>query len=82
MFATVLALALTRIWKPALSELTSVALIFLTLTSVLYYAFLTYIEIWVIEAICQWCVMSSLVTAGILVLEVWRFWRADSLDVS
>ncbi len=79
MFGSVLALSLVRMARPALSEIASAAIIFLTLTSILYYAYLTYVEIWVIEAVCQWCVMSSIVTLGILVFEVWRYWRADPI---
>lgn len=41
----------------------------LLFTSLLYYAYLTYIEIWVLEAICQWCVLSSLVALVMFALE-------------
>lgn len=80
MFGTVLALSLVRIARPAISDIASAAIIFLTLTSVLYYAYLTYVEIWVLEAVCQWCVMSSIVTVAILTFEAWRFLGAEPSD--
>jgi uncharacterized membrane protein len=79
MFGTVLTLSLLRIARPALSDIAGAVIVFLTLTSVLYYAYLTYIEIWVLEAVCQWCVLSSIVTIGILAFELWTFWRSESV---
>ena len=34
-----------------------------------FYIYLTWLELFVIEAICQWCVASSLVTVGLLITE-------------
>ena len=34
--------------------------------------YLTYLELFVIEAICQWCVASAIVTAAIAALALWR----------
>ncbi len=39
------------------------------LAGVLYSAYLTYLELWVIEAICLWCVASALVVTAIFVLS-------------
>jgi uncharacterized membrane protein len=77
MFGTVLTLSLIRIARPALADIAGAVIVFLTLTSVLYYVYLTYIEIWVLEAICQWCVLSSIATIGILAFELWAFWRSE-----
>lgn len=38
------------------------------LSGVLYSAYLTYLELWVIEAICVWCVASAVVVTVILVV--------------
>ncbi len=76
MFATVIGLIVLRTIRPALDEYASVAIVFLTLASVLYYGYLTWIEVNVLEAICQWCVLSSLMTVGILLNEGWRFARS------
>lgn len=73
MFVTILALAAIRWLRPVLEDATTTIILFLTGTGVLYYAYLTYIEIWVLEAICQWCVLSSIMTVGILAIEARRF---------
>jgi uncharacterized membrane protein len=40
-------------------------------------AYLTYRELFTIEAICQWCVVSALVMTALAVLTVWRLLVAD-----
>jgi len=75
MFGAIIALVLIRSWRSSLTDVASAGIIFLTLTGVLYYAYLTWIEIFELEAICQWCVLSSLMTVGILINEGWRYLR-------
>lgn len=50
------------------------ALFGLSLAGVLFSAYLTYLELYVIYAICLWCVISALLMAGIfgLALLAWR----------
>jgi uncharacterized membrane protein len=43
--------------------------------AVLYYAYLTYLELFVIEAICQWCVASAVITVAILIVESVMLYR-------
>lgn len=54
------------------------------LSGVAYYVYLTYLELQVIEAICQWCVLSSIVTLAMFLLESRLFWKhvfnADDLE--
>ncbi len=71
MFLTVTLLALARMTdrSPIPSDLATIAAWTLLLTSLLYYAYLTYIEIWELEAVCQWCVISSIVALLMFVLE-------------
>jgi uncharacterized membrane protein len=69
MYMTVVALGLVRISRPGYSEMATFSLFAIVLASVVYYGYLTYIEIWVIEAICQWCVASALLTVGLLASE-------------
>ena len=38
-------------------------------------AYLTYLELFVIDAICQWCVASALLMTGLLVVAVMRLLR-------
>ena len=40
-------------------------------------AYLTYRELFTIDAICQWCVASAVVMAALAVLTVWRLLAAD-----
>ncbi len=71
MFLTVTLLALARMTErgPLPSDMATMAAWTLLLTSLLYYAYLTYIEIWDLEAVCQWCVMSSIVALLMFAIE-------------
>jgi uncharacterized membrane protein len=71
MFTTVTLLAAARLTGrvPIPFEMATMAAWTLLLTSLLYYAYLTYIEIFDLEAICQWCVASSIVALLMFVLE-------------
>ena len=42
----------------------------ISLTGVLYSAYLTYVELYVIHAICRWCVMSAAIMAAIFLLSM------------
>lgn len=50
------------------------------LTGILYYVYLTYVELFILNAICQWCVASSLVAAAIFALETVYLWRTVMAD--
>lgn len=41
-----------------------------------YSCYLTYLELWVIDAVCQWCVTSAVLMAILAVLAVTRVLRA------
>jgi uncharacterized membrane protein len=47
----------------------------LALTGTLYSAYLTYIELYVIHAICYWCVASAVFITGVLILSIARLAR-------
>ena len=51
--------------------------VFFALTGTLYSAYLTYLELFVIGAICQWCVASALVVTAYLVLASLRLRREN-----
>jgi uncharacterized membrane protein len=40
-------------------------------------AYLTYLELFVIDAICQWCVSSAVLLTALVVLCVWRLLLVD-----
>jgi uncharacterized membrane protein len=69
MFLTVFTLVVLRAARPEFTEMTTFATFGILLASTGYYIYLTYIELFVIEAICQWCVISSLLTVGLLGIE-------------
>ncbi len=73
MFLTLGALALVRILDLEISfinsETATIAAWGITLTALLYYAYLVYVELFVLEAICQWCVATTAATVGIFAVE-------------
>jgi uncharacterized membrane protein len=44
----------------------------LSFTGVLYSAYLTYIELFVIDAICRWCVMSAIIMVAIFLISIFN----------
>lgn len=69
MYLAVLALGAVRWRRPATGELATMAAFAVVLAGALYAGYLTYVEIWVIHAICQWCVISAVLTMGLLISE-------------
>ena len=55
----------------AASVLVSLTLFGLALSGALYSGYLTYLELFVIGAICLWCVASALLSAAILAIATW-----------
>jgi uncharacterized membrane protein len=47
----------------------------LSLTGVIYSAYLTYLELFVIDAVCIWCVASAVVLVVLFVLSTTEVWR-------
>ena len=50
------------------------ALVALTAVGLLFSAWLTYLELWVIHAICRWCVVSAVLAVMLFALAWWD-WR-------
>lgn len=69
MYIAIAGLWLIRLLRPALATLATMGIFGLALIGVMYAAYLTYIEIWVVKAICEYCVFSALMTLGILIVE-------------
>lgn len=82
MFASVGALSLLRLRNLRWLSFDTATIFswLLIFTAILYYCYLTYVELFVLEAICQWCVVSSVITLAILVIESLHVWRI--LDLS
>ena len=60
---------------PGWEEYGRLAVFGLALTGTLYSAYLTYVELFVIFAVCPYCVTSALIVTGILILSVLRLMR-------
>jgi uncharacterized membrane protein len=82
MFTTVTLLAAARLAGrlPISFEMATMLAWTMLLTSLLYYAYLTYIEVFELEAICQWCVSSSIIGLLMFVLESILLFRDASVE--
>jgi uncharacterized membrane protein len=77
-YAAVFALALAGIQERwAESSRPALALVVLTGWGVLFSAWLTYLELFVIHAICRWCVVSAVIALALFGLALWD-WRTVS----
>jgi uncharacterized membrane protein len=54
--------------------------VLLSLGGVGFSAYLTYLEIYVIEALCAWCVASAIIIALLLVINGIAAWRSSPAD--
>jgi uncharacterized membrane protein len=69
MYLGVLALLIVRHVRPARADVATVAMFGTLLAGSIYAAYLTYLEIWVIEAVCHWCVTSAIISVLLLLVE-------------
>jgi len=84
MYLAILALIIVRHTMQDWSDLASTGILVLLIAGTIYAAYLTYLELEVIRAICQWCVISAIITVLLLITEVTRLirtWNAP-LDVA
>jgi uncharacterized membrane protein len=65
---------------PVLKEWAPLAVFGLALTGTLYSAYLTYVELFVIFAVCPYCVLSAVLITGILVLSIIRLAQRGSAE--
>lgn len=75
MYAVIALLGIARFRLPAHADRLTFAIFAIALAGTVYAAYLTYLEIAVIDAICQWCVVSASLTLAILLLEGANVWR-------
>ncbi len=75
MYLTIGAISLVRWRRPDLSSTLTMASFAIVLAGVVYAAYLTYLELNVINAVCQWCVLSALITLGLLFSEGFGFYN-------
>ena len=69
MYVAVLGLVVARWVRPGLTLATTAATFGLTLAGAIFTGYLTYVELFVLEAICQWCVVSAVLTVLLLMTE-------------
>jgi uncharacterized membrane protein len=69
LYIVLLGLAVVRILRPALAPVISVAMVGSLIGAVVYYGYLTWVEVAVLDAICQWCVLGALLTVALLIVE-------------
>jgi uncharacterized membrane protein len=77
-YVAVLALLGAERRLPRLAEGTRLAVFGVSLIGTLYSAYLSYIEVAVLRAICPYCVISALAMTAILVLGILRLRLSDS----
>jgi uncharacterized membrane protein len=77
MFASLLVLSIVRLLHTPIISAEKASLVSwaMLLAGILYYVYLTYVELFVLNAVCQWCVASSLVALTMFGLESVYLWR-------
>ena len=68
-FLALTGLAFIRVARAEYAEILTLITFALVAAAVGFYIYLSYIELVVIDAICQWCVASSLITFGLFITE-------------
>jgi uncharacterized membrane protein len=79
-----LALLAVALWKlverPSSGDLPHLAVFGLAVSGAVFSAYLTYLELFVIGAVCSWCVSSAVVVAMICVLSGWNLRETVAAD--
>jgi len=80
-YLTLLALLLAHRWRAVIQRgwlpYAALALFGIAFVGVLFSAYLTYLELFVIYAICRWCVASAVIVTAIFVLSIFNLQRAN-----
>lgn len=77
-YLTIVALLAVGWRLPKVDHVTRLAIFGLALTGTFYSAYLTYLEVAVLRAICPFCVLSAISITAILVLSVIRLREEDA----
>ncbi len=75
MFAVLIAGMILREMRADLADVLSTGILMILVAAIIYWAYLTWLELNVIHAVCQWCVATSIVTALLCVVEAVRWYR-------
>lgn len=82
MYITLLLLTGVRFKRPEWIVSATYGAFAIALAGVAYAIYLTYVELFVIDAICQWCVMSAVITTFICIVEGVAVWRLLDVEMS
>ena len=75
MFAVLIAGIVLRELLEDLADILSTGILMIIVAALVYWAYLTWLELNVIHDVCQWCVATSIVTALLCVVEAVRWYR-------
>lgn len=75
MYVVLTGLSLIRLRRPMTRDRVTIALFAIAFAGALFSAYLTAVELWVIHAICQWCVVSAALVLLITLIEGMNVWR-------
>jgi uncharacterized membrane protein len=76
MFVAMLLLGLLRHLRPERAETSTLVAFGLALAGTVFTIYLTYLELFVIHAVCQWCVLTAVLTWALLLAEGALVWRS------
>ncbi|MCA9858569.1 MAG: vitamin K epoxide reductase family protein [Thermomicrobiales bacterium] len=76
MFALIVLLGALRRARPDLSDNLTLAIFAIVLAGSVFAIYLTWLELFVIDAICQWCVLTALLIWASTIVEGTLAWRA------
>ena len=76
MFVAMVLLGLVRRMRPDWAESVTLATFGLALAGTVFTIYLTYLELFVIHAVCQWCVLTAMLTWAVLLVEGVLVWRS------
>ena len=76
MFVVVTVLFLLRRVRPAWADTITLATFALVLAGAVFAIYLTYLELFVIHAVCQWCVLTAIIIWLLTLIEGTLAWRS------
>lgn len=77
-YAALGVMAVARLIRPSLGSWIEIPFWGGTLAGTIYSGYLTYVELFILDAICQWCVISAVVMTALLASETALVIKGDS----